>query len=83
MLFKLDLEKAYDRVDWSFLEGTLRDFGFPVPIIGLIMHCVSSSSLSLIWNGVRLPAFSATRGLHKAILFLLICLCFVWSDWLI
>lgn len=64
VLFKHDLEKAYDRVDWKFLEDTLRDFGFPLPIIVLIMHCVSSSSLSIIWNGVRLQSFSATRGLR-------------------
>lgn len=29
------------------------------------MHCVSSSSLSLIWNGKRLPNFSPIRGLRQ------------------
>ena len=28
-LLFLDFEKAYDRVDWSFLEGTLSHMGFP------------------------------------------------------
>lgn len=46
--FKIDLQKAYDHVNWKYLEGCLADFGFPQLIIKLIMHCVSSSSLSLI-----------------------------------
>lgn len=45
LAFKIDLEKAYDRVDWSFLKLALEDFGFPQAIIKLIMFCVSSSSL--------------------------------------
>lgn len=48
MAFKIDLEKAYDRVDWNFLKLTLEDFGFPLAIVKLIMFCVSSSYLSLI-----------------------------------
>ena len=27
----LDFEKAYDRVDWGFLEGTMLRMGFPAP----------------------------------------------------
>lgn len=34
-------------------------------IIGLIMHCVGSSSLSLIWNGKCLPNFSSTTGFRQ------------------
>ena len=42
--FKIDLEKAYDRVNWNFLQETLVDFGFPDIIVRLIMSCVQSSS---------------------------------------
>lgn len=63
--FKIDLQKAYDHVNWEYLKGCLEDFGFPPLSIKLIMHCVSSSSLSLIWNGTRLPNFRPTRGLRQ------------------
>ena len=65
LMFKIDLEKAYDRVSWPFLKQTLLDFGFPECIIGLIMGCISSSSLALIWNGVKLPPFYPSRGLRQ------------------
>ncbi|XP_057443830.1 uncharacterized protein LOC130735982 [Lotus japonicus] len=65
VVFKLDLEKAYDRVDWHFLHATLNAFGFPSSINALIMHCVSSASLSILWNGIRLPSFRSSRGLQQ------------------
>ena len=50
-IFKLDLEKAFDNVNWDFLSSTLQDFGFPDIIIKLIMHCVTSSNFLILWNG--------------------------------
>lgn len=50
VMFKLDLEKAYDKVDWEFLKQMLTIFGFPEDIISLIMHGISSMSISLLWN---------------------------------
>src|ERR1044072_6381284 len=65
IIFKLDLEKAYDSVSWEFLRDTLLFFGFPQTTIELIMFCVSSSSLTLLWNGTRLEPFSSSRGLRQ------------------
>ena len=36
--FKLDLEKAFDNVNWDFLNSCLQDYGFPDITIKLIMH---------------------------------------------
>lgn len=41
IMFKIDFEKAYDRVDWSFLRKTLCEFGFPTKIVDLIMNCTT------------------------------------------
>lgn len=43
VVMKLDLEKAYDRVNWEFLEDTLEAFNFPRNLITLVMFCVRSS----------------------------------------
>ena len=51
LMFKIDLEKAYDRVNWDFLQLALNEFDFPPIIINLIMSYVMASSLSLLWNG--------------------------------
>ncbi|XP_057449118.1 uncharacterized protein LOC130740498 [Lotus japonicus] len=65
LAFKIDLEKAYDSVSWAFLEETLVLYGFPSMIVRLIMSCVSSSHISIMWNGSRLPKFKPDRGLRQ------------------
>jgi hypothetical protein len=62
---EIDLEKAYDRVNWGFLEATLEEFGFPEVTVKLKMHCVKSASLALLWNGSKLPSFIPTKGLDR------------------
>nr|XP_025639110.1 uncharacterized protein LOC112734118 [Arachis hypogaea] len=65
LTFKIDLEKAYDRVSWEFLEQSLLMFGFSGTIVSVIMKCVKSSSLSLMWNSNRLDGFQPKRGLRQ------------------
>jgi len=63
--FKLDLEKTFDNVHCTFLKSCLKDFGFSYITIKLIMHCVTSSTLSIIWNGNKLSPFKPSHGLRQ------------------
>jgi len=63
--FKIDLEKAFDNINWDFLRSCLCDYGFPDTTIKLIMHCFTSSSFSILWNGNKLPPFHPSHGLRQ------------------
>ena len=65
MAIKLDLEKAYDRLEWSFIRDTLKLFRVPTKLVSLIMSCISSSSISILFNGVALEPFNPFCGIHQ------------------
>lgn len=48
---KLDVSKAYDRMDWGFLEQVMVQLGFSSKWIRLIMSFVTTSKLSFLING--------------------------------
>ncbi|GJV92532.1 putative RNA-directed DNA polymerase [Tanacetum coccineum] len=48
--FKVDIQKAYDTVDWRFLGTILKSFDFHHIMINWIMACVTSASFSLSIN---------------------------------
>ncbi|XP_074290531.1 uncharacterized protein LOC141617247 [Silene latifolia] len=50
-LFKMDLQKAYNSVEWGFLEQMLKALQFPTQFIGWVMQCVTTASYSLSLNG--------------------------------
>jgi hypothetical protein len=52
VLCKLDMEKAYDHVDWNFLLYLLRRCGFGDKWCSWIQHCISSVRYSVLINGV-------------------------------
>jgi hypothetical protein len=63
--YKLDLTKAYDHVDWGFLEGALRRLGFQSTWVGWIMECVATVQYSVRLNNVPLEPFRPTHGLRQ------------------
>lgn len=63
--FKIDLQKAYDTVSWSFLESILTNFGFHHIMVKWIMTCLSTSSFSICVNGSSYGYFSGARGLRQ------------------
>ena len=49
--FKVDIQKAYDTVNWDFLKTVLMQFGFHSSMIHWIMVCLTSASVSICVNG--------------------------------
>ncbi|XP_048499711.1 uncharacterized protein LOC104890046 isoform X5 [Beta vulgaris subsp. vulgaris] len=62
---KLDMSKAYDRVEWGFLRKMLLTMGFDGRWVNLIMNCVSTVSYSFIINGGVCGDVLPARGLRQ------------------
>ncbi|XP_074362468.1 uncharacterized protein LOC141702742 [Apium graveolens] len=62
---KLDVSKAYDRLEWGFLELILAKFGFSGDWIARVMLCVKTVSYSFIHNGEIFGNIKPGRGLRQ------------------
>lgn len=65
MAIKLDLEKAYDFLNWDYIKQCLAHFGFDCKWIDLIMECITSVNFSLKINGRMQPPFIPRRGIRQ------------------
>ncbi|KAA3480785.1 reverse transcriptase [Gossypium australe] len=65
MAVKLDMSKAYDRVDWNFVQKVMENMGFDKTWFHMVLKCVSSVSYSVIINGLASESFCPHRGLRQ------------------
>jgi hypothetical protein len=65
LIFKVDFEKAYDSVDWDFLDYMLRRFGFGEKWRGWMKVCVCSGNMSILVNGSPTEEICIKRGLKQ------------------
>jgi len=65
LLFKVDFEKAYDSIDWNYLEEVMVKMGFPTLWRKWIKECVGTATASVLVNGSPTYEFSLGRGLRQ------------------
>ena len=62
---KLDMRKAYDRVEWDYLGAIMLCLGFHQCWVEIVMRMVTSISFSVVFNGDRLDSFKPSRGIRQ------------------
>ncbi|XP_074298185.1 secreted RxLR effector protein 78-like [Silene latifolia] len=65
MAMKLDMAKAYDRVEWEFLRRVLVTMGFDGNWIRRVIDCVTTVTFAVLINGSPTEEFCPARGLRQ------------------
>ncbi|XP_062094166.1 uncharacterized protein LOC133800227 [Humulus lupulus] len=64
-VLKIDLSKAYDMLDWNFLEDILTEFCFLVKFINWVMACLKDPTYLILMNGKVQGEFKGRKGLRQ------------------
>jgi hypothetical protein len=62
---KIDMTKAYDRVEWNYLKGVLLKLGFNDRWVEMVMRFVTSVKYAVKVNGELTESFKPTTGIRK------------------
>ena len=65
ILCKLDIEKAYDHLNWDFLFSVMNGMSFGMKWIDWIKWCITSASFSVLVNGSLARFFQRSRRLRQ------------------
>ncbi|KAL5831019.1 hypothetical protein ACOSQ4_016373 [Xanthoceras sorbifolium] len=63
--WKIDLMKAYDKLQWGFIREVLTEIGIEGKILELIMFCVTSVEYKVVLNGELSEAFKPSCGIRQ------------------
>lgn len=64
MVAKIDMKKAFDRLDKYFVDTALATWGFSYKVRWLIFNCLSTVEFTVLLNGSKAGSFEASRGLR-------------------
>ena len=65
MALKLDMRKAYDRLEWAFLQTIMEKMGFHSTWIGWILECICSATYYVLVNREPKGHMSPPRGIRQ------------------
>ena len=65
LLLKMDIEKAFDHVNWDFLMEVMSKMGFGHRWINRMKWCCSTATFLILINGSPSGLFRSSRGLRQ------------------
>jgi len=65
MAIKIDFEKAYDQIHWSFINDTLQKVRLLATLVEVIYGCISTCTMSVLWNSPPMDFFRPTWGIQQ------------------
>ena len=65
MAIKIDLEKAYDKLEWGFIRDGLVNINLPMGMVELIISYISTVSTSILSNGGMTKPIQPSRGIQQ------------------
>ena len=65
VICKLDIEKAYDSINWQFLLKVMEKMGFGSKWLRWMWWCISTAKFSVMVNGTPAGFFSSSKGLRQ------------------